>query len=155
MGALSYSKFDSIQRRAIKWINGEQFTSYGDNMFFEKQKDLNILPIRLKFVHNTLTVFYEIVNKLVDVSMPEYIHKVHPQVLRFTRTNANTIHCRDTSSYACAILPNCNAFRNSFFYRTMLLWNVLPIDKRNIDKISSFKRELTKYIWTAGDSWPD
>ena len=90
-GCTQYSKFDSIQRRAIKWINGEQFTSYGDNMFFEKQKELNILPIRLKFVHNALTVFYEIVNKLVDASMPEYIHKVHPQVLRFTRTNANTI----------------------------------------------------------------
>ena len=123
-------------------------------MFFEKQKELNMLPIRLKFVHNALTVFYKIVNKLLDVSMPEYIHKVHPQVLRFTRTNANTIHCRDTSSYSCAILPNCNAFRNSFFYRTMLLWNVLPIDIRNIDKISSFKRELTKYMWTAGNIGP-
>ena len=154
-GCTQLSKFDNIQRRAIKWINGEQFTSYGDNMFFEKQKELNILPIRLKFVHNALTVFYKIVNKHVDVSMPEYIHKVHPQALRFTRTNANTIHCRDTSSYSCAILPNCNAFRNSFFYRTMLLWNVLPIDIRNIDKISSFKIELTKYMWTASNSWPD
>ena len=149
------SKFDSIQRRTIEWINGEQFTSYGDNMLFEKQKELNILPIRLKFVHNTLTVFYKIVNKLVDVSMPKYIHKVHPQALRFTKTNANTIHCRDTSSYFCTILPNYNAFRNSFFYRTMVLWNFLPIDIRNIDKISSFKRELTKYMWTAGNSWPD
>ena len=72
-------------------------------MFFEEQKELNILPIRLKFVHYALTVFYKIVNKLVDVSMPEYIRQVHPQALRFTRSNVNTIHCRDTS-YSCAIV---------------------------------------------------
>ena len=34
------NKFENIQKRAIKWINGEYFVSYNDFEFFEKQKDL-------------------------------------------------------------------------------------------------------------------
>ena len=66
--------------------------------------------------------------------------------MRYTRQNANTIHRLDTTTYCCSILPSCNAFRYSFFYSTMLLWNALPAALRQIDKVSSFKRELTKFL---------
>ena len=51
------TKFENIQKRAIKWINGEYLVSYNDFEFFEKQKDLQILPIRLKFIHNSIMLF--------------------------------------------------------------------------------------------------
>ena len=154
-GSTQLSKFESIQRRAIKWINGEQFVSYRENIFFEKQKELNILPIRMKFMHNAITLYYKICNNLVNISLPDYIVKVRPEAMRFTRSNANTIHLFDTTTYCCSIFPNCNAFRYSFFYRTMILWNALPTDLRQLDKISSFKRELTKFLSTASNIWTD
>ena len=167
-GSTQLLKFESIQRRAIKWINGEQFSSYSDSAFFEKQKELNILPIRMKFIHNAITLFYKIsnnlvtislphyiANNLVTISLPHYIAKAHPEAMRYTRQNANTIHRLDTTTYCCSVLPSCNAFKYSFFYSTMLLWNALPATLRQIDKVSSFKRELTKFLWTSANSWPD
>ena len=154
-GSTQLSKFESIQRRAIKWINGEQFMSYSESVFFEKQKELNILPMRMKFMHNAITLFYKICNDLVTISLPDYIVKARPEAMRFTRSNANTIHLLDTTTYCSSIFPNCNAFKYSFFYRTMILWNTLPADLRQLDKIASFKRELTKFLWTASNIWPD
>ena len=84
-----------------------------------------------------------------------YTAGIGPEVMRFTRSNANTIHLLDTTTYCCSIFPNCNAFKHSFFYRTMILWNALPTNLRQLDKISSFKRELTKFLWTASNIWPD
>ena len=36
-GSTQIMKFDSLQNRAIKWINGESFVSYSDGEFFRKQ----------------------------------------------------------------------------------------------------------------------
>ena len=104
--------------------------------FFEKQKELNILPMRMKFMHNAITLFYKICNDLITISLPDYIVKARPEAMRFTRSNANTIHLLDTTAYYCSIFPNCNAFKYSFFYRTMILWNALPADLTQLDKIS-------------------
>ena len=93
------TKFENIQKRAIKWINGEYFVSYNDFEFFEKQKDLQILPIRLKFIHNSLMLFCKIVNDLVAISLPEYITVARPETLRYTRETAAIIGEQDTTTY--------------------------------------------------------
>ena len=66
-------KFVAIQKRAIKWINSEQFVSYSDEVLFEKEKQLDILPVKLKFIYNDLLMFYKIVNNLVPVSLLSYV----------------------------------------------------------------------------------
>ncbi len=37
----------------------------------------------------------------------------------------------------------------SFFYRTHLLWNKLPFGTREIVSPSTFKSEVTKYLWES------
>ena len=55
------SKFDAIQKRAIKWIDGRRFDNYSNFVYREKQKEYNIiLPIKLKFYLNDLILFYKI-----------------------------------------------------------------------------------------------
>jgi len=149
------SKFEAIQKRAIKWINGQQFDHYSDIVFYEKQKELKILPIRSKFIHNSITLFYKIVNDLVSISLPEYITVVEAGTMRYTRSTASVIEGLDTSTYTCSIVPNCDSFRNSFFYRTMLLWNALPAYVRQTEKISIFKTKLTEFLWSSDVCWPD
>ena len=39
-------------------------------------------------------------------------------------------------------------FANSYFYRTHLLWNRLPLSLREIIRPSVFKSKLVEYIWT-------
>ena len=57
-------KFDPIQKKAVKWINGEQFTHYTDLEYLSKLKELSILPIKLKFALNDIILFYKIINYL-------------------------------------------------------------------------------------------
>ena len=66
-------KFESIQRRAIKWINGEPFTSYNEEKYAEELRKHNILPLKLKFAHNDLTLFYKIINQLVPTNLPQHV----------------------------------------------------------------------------------
>ena len=94
------TKFENIHKRAIKWINGESFVSYNDLEFFEKQEDLQILLIRLEFIHNSIMLFYKIVNDLVDISLPEYITVTQPETLRYTRETAAIIGEQDTTTYS-------------------------------------------------------
>ena len=148
-------KFVAIQKRAIKWINGEQFSSYSDDVFAIKQKELNILPIRLKFIYNDLMLFYKIVNKFVPVSLPGYITVCQPEGSRYTRRNAQIHDMTDISTYKSSIVPCTDVFRYSFFYRTMLRWNSLPVDVRQSDYISKFKVNVIKHLWTADIDWPD
>ena len=38
-------------------------------------------------------------------------------------------------------------FKNSFFFRTHLLWNILPLQIKIIENYELFKKELEGYLW--------
>ena len=61
----------------------------------------------------------------------------------------------DTSTYMSTTVPCSDAFRNSFFHRSMLNWNSLPVCIRQSERISTFKAKLIKYLWAADTGWPD
>lgn len=149
------NKFVAIQKRAVKWIYGEQFVSYDRDTFINKQKDLDILPIKLKFIFNDILMFYKIVNSLVPINLPPIITRCVPEDVRYTRRNASIHDLTDTSTFQCSITPSCEAFRNSFYYRTMHIWNSLPISVRQAERISVFKTSLKVYLWSSGIDWPD
>ena len=153
--ATQLDKFAAIQKRAVKWINGEPFTSYSDEMFAAKQKDLNILPIKLKFIYNDLVLFYKIVNQLVPVDLPGYMTVCVLEDSRYTRRNAQIHDMTDVSSYKSSITPCTDALRHSYFHRTMLRWNHLPVSIRQVECLSKFKSNLTALLWDTGDDWPD
>ena len=149
------SKFDAIQKRAIKWINGQCFEHYSDSEYLNKQKELNILPIKMKFRLNDLILFYKIVNSLVAIELPEHYTFIDGRELRFTRKNANIIDKKDRTSVTCSIKPACDTFRNSYFHRTMKLWNFLPFEIRQESTISIFKGKVTQLLWSTDTEWPD
>ena len=148
-------KFSMIQKRAIKWINGEQYVSYSDEVFAAKQKELNILSVKLKFIYTNIVLFYKIVNGLVPINLPSYLSICMPDHVRNTRQNAAIHDLSDSSTYQCSITPDCEAFRNSFFYRTMNRWNSLPPNIRQAERISSLKSLLLDYFWSSDNDWPD
>ena len=100
-------------------------------------------------------LFYKIVNDLVPISLPEYIAVAEAGNMRYTRSTAAVIEGYDTSTYSSSVTPNCESFRCSYFYRTMLLWNALPASVRQSEQISIFKGKLKEYLWSADTGWPD
>ena len=83
------SKFDAIQKRAVKWIIGRRFDHLSDDEYFEKQKENDILPIKMKFMLNDLVLMYKIINSLVPINLPEQFTITDPSHVRYTRQTSN------------------------------------------------------------------
>ena len=76
--------------------------------------------------------------------------------LRYTRQNVNIIDNKDTTYIACSLnKPTCDSSRNCFFFISMILWNYLPYELRQVAKLSTFKSKLTKLLWSSDTDWPD
>ena len=71
--ATHFEQFVAIQKRAIKWINGEPYSSYNEDELATEQKKFNILPVKEKFIYKDLILFYKIVNSIISVSLPNSI----------------------------------------------------------------------------------
>ena len=149
------SKFDAIQKRAIKWINGQSFEHYSDLEYINKQKGLSILPIKMKFILNDLVLFYKIINSLVNIKLPEHFAFKEGKNLKYTRQNVDIIEQNDKTSLSCNLKSTCDWFRNSFFYRTMKLWNSVPYTFRPQSAITKLKSEVSELLLSADLDWPD
>ena len=146
-------KLESLQKRAIKWILSEEDCSYSDeSLYINKCKQVDILPLSLKFDLNDLIFFHKVINNLVPVSLPEY--------LSFYQGGSRLRRCHlDSYSIVSSIIPRIsqnfnydhsssgNPFSKSFFYRTHLLWNTLSLDIRQTESPSIFKSEVIKHLW--------
>ena len=148
-------RFENIQKRAIKWINGEPFCSYSEEKYAEELRKLKILPMRLKFLYNDLVLFYKIVNRLIPIDFPDSITLVNVEGTRLTRRNAAVLDLTDVTRYSCSVSPNTDVLRNSFFHRTVKNWNSLPVNVRQSISTTLFKSSLMKYMWSPDIVWPD
>ena len=123
--------------------------------YAEELRKLKILPLKLKFIQNDLVLFYKIVNQMVPIEFPDHISVCTVEDTRLTRQNAAVHDLTDVSTYRCDIVPSTDALKNSFFLRTMLNWNRLPVDVRQSGGLTLFKSSLTSYLWSPDVDWPD
>ena len=137
------SKLENLQKRAVKWILGEEYTSYSDYMYVQKCRQLNFLPLSARFDFLDILFFYKVVRRFVPVEIPPYLS---PHVDNRRLRNCHLDHL----CYSCSITPSSDsgAFARSFFYRTHLMWNRIPITIREIMELNDFKDKLCKYLWT-------
>ena len=82
---------------------------------------------------------------------------IFPLTCIFILINHGCDFCHlDSLSLVCDIIPRTtasqdtttNAFANSFFYRTHLSWNKLPVAIRAIDSPDEFKSKLKAHMWS-------
>ena len=66
-------KFESLQKQAIKWINGEEARSYSDELYALRCKQTDMLPLQQHFDLNDLLFFHKIIYDIIPVSLPSYI----------------------------------------------------------------------------------
>ena len=111
-----------IQKRAIKWIDGHPFDSYTHEQFFIKQREYDILSIKMRFWLNDLKLLYKIINGLVPIALPDYITFAEATQSRHTRRTAAIIGGCDTTTLYCSIRPNCDAFRDGHLWSASNDW---------------------------------
>ena len=55
------SKFESVQKKCLKWILIEEELSYYSHVtYLRKYQQANILPVSYKFLLNDLVLFYKV-----------------------------------------------------------------------------------------------
>ena len=141
-------KFEALQKRAIKWINCEEGYSYTDELYAIRCKQADILPLQLHFELNDLVFFYKIIYKLIPVSLPSYIspytgdsrlRKAHMDSMSFVINN-------NTSITLDNVYSNSRFFK-SYFYRTLHIWNKLPLNIRQSCSLVKFKLDVKNFLW--------
>ena len=152
----SLDAFDLLQRRAVKWILKESHISYSDENFLIKQRDLDLLPMKHKFIFSDLTLFHKIVYKNVQIELPNYVIRIESQDIKYT-TRSNILISKGTDNlrFKCNTLPIINAFKNSFFVRTLKNWNELPHSLREIECPDKFSLALKDHLWLILGFEPD
>ena len=116
-------------------------------LYFTQCKQLNILPIQLRFYYHDLKILHLVVHNLSCIKFPSYL-RLFDGSSRLRSTHL------DHFSLVSDIKPNCiksfsskRGFVHTFFYREHLSWNRLPLPLREIIRPSVFKSMLIKYIW--------
>ena len=158
------TKFENFQKKCIKWILSEENMHYSTyEVYIQKCREVCFLPLKKRFDFNDLILLYKIIYKLLPIQLPFY--------LQFFDGNSRLRSCHlDNLSLVSDIRPKSNTnkyytLQKSFFYRTHLLWNNIPIELRSINQLQKFKSELLKFMWklvlddidnlASDDEWDD
>ena len=140
-------KFEQLQKRVIKWILNEEFTSYFDQaLYYTKCKQVNILPISKRFDLNDLIFFHNIVFQHIDITLPPYIKRFSNtghSLLRNNRLDHKSfVYVQELSGCSGSLLYK------SFYYRVIHLWNALTLNIRITESCSIFKKLVNDHMWT-------
>jgi hypothetical protein len=80
------------------------------------------------------------------ITLPSYLKFYEDTRLRFSHYDHLSLLSDITP--AGQTNPSSNrGFSNSYFYRTHLLWNRLPLSLREIIRPSEFRTKLIEFIW--------
>ena len=109
-----------------------------------------------KFIFSDLTLFHKIVYKNVQIELPNYVIRIESQDIKYT-TRSNILISKGTDNlrFKCNTLPIINAFKNSFFVRTLKNWNELPHSLREIECPDKFSLALKDHLWLILGFEPD
>ena len=141
------TKFENFQKKCIKWILSEENAHYSTcEVYIQKCREVGFLPLKKRFDFIVLVLLYKIIYKLIPIQLPLY--------LEFFDGNSRLRSCHlDNLSLVSDIRPKSNTnlkyytLQKSFFYRTHLLWNNIPMELRSINELQKFKSELLKFMW--------
>ncbi|MCP4494728.1 MAG: hypothetical protein GY820_46610 [Gammaproteobacteria bacterium] len=92
---------------------------------------------------------------MVPIEFPDHITVCKPEGTRLTRQSAAIHDHSDVTTYRSSSTPSSDALKHSYFFRTMLRWNSMPVDIRQSDGLPLFKSKLMSYLWSPDVDWPD
>ena len=147
---VALSKFEAVQKRAVKWIFMQDHEHYSEQVYQSKLIELDLLPMEQRFVYGDLKLFHKIINRETSVELPDYLELIAPEEVmpgseESEARRLRTSH-KDPLYFVCTIEDRVNVFRHSYFYRAHLLWNRLPLSVRLVRDCDMFSVELRKHL---------
>ena len=125
-----HQKLESIQYNAALAITGAIRGTSTEKLY----QELGLETLQQRRWYRKLCIFF----KIIKEKSPEYLYSTLPTTSNIHRTrNSDNIPNFSTKH---------NFFKNSFFPSTILEWNKLDINIRNLESLSKFKSGILKFI---------
>ena len=90
--------FEALQKKSVKWIGNEDFCYFSKQQYFDKLKQLDILPLSIKFDFNDLIFFHKTFYfPTLFRHLPNYLlqtNSVDQNCVRTTRAMKNVTICK-------------------------------------------------------------
>ncbi len=139
-------KFENFQKKCIKWILSEEefcYESYA--IYVRKCQQIKLLPLAQRFILNDLIWFHKAVYSIIPLDIPYYLTLYKG----YSRLRSSHL---DELSFVSSVMPNNSSsitsnLEKSFFYRTHMIWNALPIELRSLESISEFRSKVEAHLW--------
>ena len=110
-------------------------------------KKFNILPIKFRFDFHNLKFFHCILYNFSSVKLPSYIN-FYCGTTRLRSCHLDYLSLVSSKSPKGKTAPSSNnGFSHSYFYRSHLMWNLLPLSSSQIQRPSVFTIKFIDYIW--------
>ena len=143
--SINIDKFERFQKNAVKWILNEEYGSYSNaDNYHCKCKELNILPMTMRFDLCDLVLFHKIVHELIPIRLPEYILRYNGSS-RLRNSNLDSMSYVFNNAYLTS--NSRGKLYKSFYYRVIHIWNTLEFNARNTADITEFKRITKRQLW--------
>ena len=141
---------------------------YSDFEYLTRLRDLDLLPMELKFRFTDLIFFHQVYNDRSVVKLPSYLtpitcsdrsrlrlntpqpvrlHDPDGEPSRLHSTSQRRVNRHDQYSLRCTMETKSPSFRGGFFFRTHSEWNELPTDLKISSDAAVFK--LQREVKTA------
>ena len=138
--------FEKLQKKAIKWIFGEQNLHYDQETYLSRCKQIQIIPMLKFFDVNDLVLFHKIIYEQIPISLPNFI-KRYSGLGRLRQANLDSLsfvsHLNsDHTNMSCR-----SPFYKSFYHKVLHIWNSLPYHIRSIPDTPNFKHKVKTYFW--------
>ena len=140
-------KLEKVQRRAAKWILSEQGHHYNEFKYFRRLQDLELLPIKSRFILNDLAFFHKVFYRYCRVAFPDYLKVAVQEDLSDDRVRSRIVppdylgapirnefedlraSKLDLFSMICTIDIEKQVFRHSFFVRSHFKENTFHVEQ--------------------------
>ncbi len=142
---------EAVQRRATKFI-----LNYPDIGYKERLIKLNLLPLDVRRSMKDLLFFHKCRTGLLDIHLDIHVEQVYwiyildilldidyVQSRLAPRYNIRSHDVNNFTEFKC----RTEYFKNSYFPRSVTMWNSLDSDLKAIDSFSIFKSRLLKKFY--------
>jgi len=126
-------RLERINTKAARFITNNYTYAPGITTRIKQQINMDFLHVRRQT--HRLTLMYKITNNYIDIDPHVYLH------------NANNQRTRNTHNQKYQIYhTNTDAYKHSFFPRTIRDWNRLPQHIINCTTLDSFTKQLHTHL---------
>ena len=118
---------EKVHKRATRFTTNNYTKTPGITTHLKQQ--INMDPLTLRRQAHRLTMLYKITNNQIDINKHEYLD--HANTYRTRNTHNHKYHTLSASS---------DAYKHSFFPKTIIDWNSLPEHIVNANTPDTFKK---------------